>query len=86
MQTRISEFLIEHRISQASIARVLELDEAAISRRVAGTIAWRLPEMLDLVAYFSGLLKRTVSLDDAFGPLPAAEPLVAPALDPDPAA
>lgn len=78
MQTRIQSFLTEHRISQASLAEVLALDQASISRRVSGATQWRLPEVLALLAYFSKLLGRPVSLEEAFGPTSAADDVVAP--------
>lgn len=68
MQTRISDFLTENRISQVALSGALGIDQASISRRVSGATQWRLSEVVEALAYFSTLLGRPVTLEEAFGP------------------
>lgn len=89
-------FLDANGITQAELGEALGVQRAAISKKLGGSRNWKLGEVQEVLAFLSRRLGRQVTFDEVFADSdwshdaePAAAPaeeVVAPVLDPDPAA
>lgn len=73
---RLAHFLDDHRISQIQVGEALGLDSSSVSRKLAGTQAWKLTELRSLLEFLTRHLGREVQWDDILEPV-AAEAEVA---------
>ena len=74
MQSRIGEFLSEHRVTRAEVAAHLGLAPSGVSRKILGQRPWKLSEIQALIRFLSARLERRVGYDDLFGETPPAAP------------
>lgn len=76
MSAKFGWFLSKNRVTQAAIARVVELDPAQINRCIRHGQRLSSLQRARVIGYLSAILERVVTEEEVFGPAEAEPALV----------
>lgn len=61
----------QHGVTQLEVAAALGLESSSVSRKLAGSVTWKLGEIRDLAEFLSQRLGRLVEWDEIIDPINA---------------